>query len=146
MSSSDKSCLVASAMFDCAYEVASYLLVVRCRSVSLALVVECLVFVDLTEFDAVRVLPLGVSVGLVNFHCLVKVPWYLESIHVDRLGAERVQFSLIDRAKKTLLGLGLLLESWKLPSRGVEQLVLVCVDCDCDWISIADASLVPVGC
>ena len=106
------------------------LLVVFGKSVAFAHVLEGVVFVDLSEFDGLRVSPLGVVVGCVEFHCLIMISGYLKSIHEDGLRPEGVELGLVGKVNEALLCFGHLLHSFQLPSRSVKEIVFAGVGCD----------------
>ena len=77
-------------VLDCEDEMASYLLVIRSRSVFFPFVSESLVLVDLIQFQGSRIGPFGIAVVTIVLNCLIIVSRYEETIHVHRFGPEGV--------------------------------------------------------
>jgi hypothetical protein len=101
-------------MFHIIYHVASNLLVSNGVN---ALVNPCVVFQELTHFYPFSVLPLGVPIFLVQFHCLLVVSWDKDTKFPKWVSSVALQFGLVDLSFQLLF---VLCESSKLlPSLSV---------------------------
>jgi len=125
---------VSTVKFDSIYDVYSDTLVVGSGVESNSFVNERLVLIDLIEFSRFCIYPHGVAIDSIEFQSLSVVVRDLEAVHVDRLTAEGVQFSLVSHANQLLLGLGDLLETWKFPTWFVKKSIVTCIDSYRDWV------------
>jgi hypothetical protein len=129
MSSCHETCLVATVMFDSVDEMYTSSCIQGQVDI-LSLVIEGLIFINLTEFFRCRVLPLGVLVVFIDTNSLFVVAGNWNPYMYTAL--VRNECSLVSTADKSFLGLGSFLESWKFPAGSVEY-VLFSVDGNGNW-------------
>jgi len=94
---------MSSVVFDCIDHVQSYLLVVGAWVATESKVFERRKLINHKDFSVFSIGKVCVTVASIDRHCLIVVARYLEAIHVDRLGAERMKLCLFGMAKDTLL-------------------------------------------
>ena len=99
---------------------------------------------ELVDLKCLRVLPFGVTFPFVNEHCLIVVAGHLVAILVSRPVAKVLQTGLVDHPSNDFLSLGTSLAS--LPSWDFKQVILWCVQCQCNWIGAKDViEVLPIG-
>ena len=125
MASCHKSALMSPAVFAIVNYVAWYLSIPLGDRCIEAYALEGLVFLELTDFQFFRVLPLGIPVLLVDEHSFLMITGHLVSILVDWAPSIVLQTSLVNHATKLLHVLEVPLATS--PSRLVQQVVLLCI-------------------
>jgi len=111
VTSSNKAGFVSPVVFDCIYHMHLYLFIIGARVATETKIFERRKRVDHKELNSFCVGQFRVTVATIKRHGLLVVTRYLEALHVDGLGAERVEFGLLGMAENTLLCLCKLPES-----------------------------------
>ena len=102
------------------------------------------VFKELINFQHLGVLPFCVAFTFVDEHSLVMVPWNLESTLAPGAVAKVLETSLVCHSSNDFLTFGVSLASF--PTRHFEQVVLLRVQSQCDWVVAKDViEVLPIG-
>jgi len=114
-------------MFNIKDKVDPYLLVtIQCLG-AFAQVLEGLAIMELYHLKGGGVLPLDVTILVIQFHSMMVVPWNFISILVPWCHLVGLQFCLVGHSEKFLVLLGNTLELS--PTICVKEVVVPCIDC-----------------